>query len=81
MNFTFSQEQQMLLDTTRRYLQDQASFETRHAQHHQPHNNAHPIWQGMAELGLLAVNTPAQFDGLGCGPVETMLVMQAVGES
>lgn len=81
MDFTFSQEQQMLLDTTRRYLQDQASFESRHAEHHQPHNNAHTIWQGMAELGLLAVNTPAQFDGLGCGPVETMLVMQAVGES
>jgi alkylation response protein AidB-like acyl-CoA dehydrogenase len=81
MDFTFSQEQQMLLDTTRRFLQDQASFDIRHAQLHQPCDNAHPIWQGLKELGLLAVNTPAQFNGLGFGPVETMLIMQAVGES
>lgn len=81
MDFTFTHEQQLLQATTRRYLQDRAGFDTRRAGIHQAHPHDSAIWQGLAELGLLALNTPAEFDGLGCGPIETLLVMQAVGES
>jgi alkylation response protein AidB-like acyl-CoA dehydrogenase len=80
MDFTFDQEQQMLQETTRRYLQKNGGFEARRARLHQPLRHTDAIWQGLAEMGLLALTVPPEFDGLGCGPVETMLVMQVVGE-
>jgi alkylation response protein AidB-like acyl-CoA dehydrogenase len=80
MDFTFTQEQQMLQDTCRRYLQDHASVASRHAQIHQPQTHDNAVWQGLAELGLLALHVAPEYDGLGCGPTESMLVMQAAGE-
>ncbi len=80
MDFTLSQEQQMLQETSRRFLQDHAGFDEHRRQQHQPQLPSSALWQGLAELGLLAINTPSEFDGLGLGPIETMLVMQTVGE-
>ena len=80
MDFTFTQEQQMLQDSCRRYLQNQASVASRHAQIHQPQTHDGVVWQGLAELGLLALHVAPEYDGLACGPIEAMLVMQAAGE-
>lgn len=80
MDFSLTQEQQMLQETCRRYLQDHASVASRHAQIHQTHTHHSPVWQGLAELGLLALHVAPDYDGLACGPAEAMLVMQAAGE-
>ena len=80
MDFTFTQEQQMLQDSCRRYLQDHASVASRHPHIHQPHTHESAVWQGLAELGLLALQVAPEYDGLACGPIEAMLVMQAAGE-
>lgn len=80
MDFSFTQEQHMLLDTTRRFLQDHASLTSRKDSHSKITQSSDPLWRGMAELGLLALTIPTEFGGLGCGAVETMLVMQAAGE-
>jgi alkylation response protein AidB-like acyl-CoA dehydrogenase len=80
MDFSFTQEQHMLLDTTQRFLQDHAGLAARKNSHSNITQCSDPLWQGMAELGLLALNIPSEYDGLGCGAVETMLVMQAAGE-
>ncbi len=80
MDFSFTQEQQMLQETCRRYLQDHASVASRHVRIHQPLLHDSAIWQGLAELGLLALHVAPQYDGLGCGSTEAMLVMQAAGE-
>jgi len=80
MDFSFTQEQQMLQDTCRRYLQDHASVASRHARIHQPLSHDSAIWQGLAALGLLALHVAPDYDGLGCGSTEAMLVMQVAGE-
>lgn len=80
MNFTFTQEQQMLQDTCRRYLQDHAGIASRRDRLHQPLLHDSAIWRGLAELGLLALQVEADYDGLACGSTEAMLVMQAAGE-
>lgn len=80
MDFTFTQEQQMLQDTCRRYLHDHAAVTSRPARIHQPLSHDSAIWQGLAELGLLALHIAPDYDGLGCGSTEAMLVMQAAGE-
>ncbi|HEX7650819.1 MAG TPA: acyl-CoA dehydrogenase family protein, partial [Noviherbaspirillum sp.] len=38
------------------------------------------VWQGLADLGLLALNVPEEEGGVGGGAIETMLMMNAAGE-
>ena len=81
MDFTFSEEQQMLLDTARRFVARDYSFETRRQIKEQsPEGFSRPVWQGLADLGLLALNVPEADGGLGGGAIETMLAMNAIGE-
>ena len=81
MDFTFTEEQQMLLETTRRFIARDYTFETRRkrlATSGQPADRK--IWQGLADLGLTALNVPEQHGGLGGSAIDTMLVMTALGE-
>lgn len=80
MDFSFTSEQKMLLDTTQRFLQDHAGLATRKNTQSNIMQSSDPLWRGLNELGLLALNISLEYGGLGCGAVETMLVMQAAGE-
>jgi alkylation response protein AidB-like acyl-CoA dehydrogenase len=81
MDFTFSQEQQMLLETTRRFIAKDYTFETRNRiRNDTPHAHSRQVWQGLADLGLLSLNVPEADGGLGGGAIDTMLVMTAMGE-
>jgi alkylation response protein AidB-like acyl-CoA dehydrogenase len=81
MDFTFSEEQQMLLETTRRFIAKDLGFETRRHSHDATADGfSRAAWQGFADLGLLALQIPEQDGGLGGTPVDTMLVMTALGE-
>lgn len=81
MDFTFSEEQQMLQETTRRFIAKDYSFETRRQIKEKSARGFSPeVWQGFADLGLLALNVPEQDGGLGGNPIDTMLVMAAMGE-
>ncbi len=81
MDFTFSEEQQMLLDTTRRFIAKEYGFEARHRiRQTSPEGFSREIWHGLADLGLLALNVPAADGGLGGSAIDNMLVMNAIGE-
>jgi alkylation response protein AidB-like acyl-CoA dehydrogenase len=81
MDFTFTEEQQMLLDTTRRFVAKDYGFETRRQiKEKSPEGFSREVWQGLADIGLLALNVPEQDGGLGGSPIDTMLAMNAVGE-
>jgi alkylation response protein AidB-like acyl-CoA dehydrogenase len=80
MDFSFTSEQKMLLETTQRFLQDHAGLAAKKNSHASVTQSTDPLWQGLTELGLLALNIPSAYGGLDCGAVETMLVMQAAGE-
>jgi alkylation response protein AidB-like acyl-CoA dehydrogenase len=81
MDFNFSDEQQMLLDTTRRFVAKDYAFEARRQIKEKSERGFSPnVWQGFADLGLLSLNVPEEEGGLGAGPIETMLVMTAMGE-
>jgi alkylation response protein AidB-like acyl-CoA dehydrogenase len=54
-------------------------FEQRKACAAQPHGWSRAMWAKYAEMGLLALPFDARHGGLGCGPVELMLVMEALG--
>jgi alkylation response protein AidB-like acyl-CoA dehydrogenase len=80
MDFAFTEEQMMLLDTTRRFIEREYDFETRRRIAAAEPGISASAWKTLAELGLLALLIPEDDGGLGGGPVETLLVMTALGE-
>ncbi|MEO8152951.1 MAG: acyl-CoA dehydrogenase [Rhizobacter sp.] len=79
MDFSFSEEQQQLQDAIARFVQGDYSFERRKGIVASPEGWSKEVWQGLADLGVLAMNVPEAHGGLGHGPVETLLAMQATG--
>lgn len=81
MDFTFTEEQQMLLDTTRRFVAKDYGFEARRQiKEKSPEGFSREVWQRLADIGLLSLNVPEEDGGLGGSAIDTMLVMNAVGE-
>ncbi|WP_136417479.1 acyl-CoA dehydrogenase family protein [Herbaspirillum sp. ST 5-3] len=81
MDFTFTEEQQMLVDTTRRFIAKDYGFEARQKiKATSPQGFSREVWQSLADIGLLSLNVPEADGGLGGSPIDTMLVMNAVGE-
>jgi alkylation response protein AidB-like acyl-CoA dehydrogenase len=80
MDFNFSDEQQLLADTVQRFIRDDYSFEARREILKSKAGWSRETWQALSGLGLTALNVPEEHGGLGSGPVETMLVMNALGE-
>lgn len=81
MDFTFTEEQQMLLDTTRRFVAKDYGFEARRKiKEKSPDGFSREVWQSLADIGLLALNVPEADGGMGGSAIDTMLVMNAIGE-
>ncbi len=79
MDFSFNDEQQMLLDTTQRFLASEYTFEHRHKLLESAQGWSPELWKQLADLGLLAVDIPEADGGIGAGAVGVMLVAQAAG--
>jgi alkylation response protein AidB-like acyl-CoA dehydrogenase len=80
MDFNFTDEQQLLADTVRRFVREHYSFEARREILQSKDGWSRDLWQQLAGLGLTALNVPEEHGGLGAGPIDTMLVMNALGE-
>lgn len=81
MNFELSEEQTMLKDTVDRLLSKSYSFQQRQAYAGEADGWSRALWAQYAELGLLALPFDPEHGGLGYGPVEMMLVMEALGSA
>ena len=80
MDFSFNDEQQMLLDSTRRFIAERYGFEQRNKVRASAEGWSREVWAQLADLGLLAINIPEDEGGIGAGPVGTMLVGNTIGE-
>ncbi len=81
MDFEFSEEQQQLGDVVARYLTDQYGFDRFRAIKNSAAGWDPAVWRGLADLGVLGINVPAEQGGLGFGPLETLAMMGACGRS
>jgi pimeloyl-CoA dehydrogenase small subunit len=79
MDFEYSPDQQLLSDSVARLLADHYDFEARKRYLQTGAGWSRPIWSRFAELGLLALPFAAENGGLGGGPVESLIVMEAFG--
>lgn len=79
MDFDLSEEQTLLKQSAERLLQDQYDFEARKQHGADEPGWSRAMWAKFAELGLLAIPFSEEDGGLGGGPVELMLVSEAMG--
>ncbi len=80
MNFSFSEEQNMLKDSVARFVQEQYDIDTRHAIANSEQGFSTENWALFAELGWLSIPFPEALGGFGGSAVDTMAVMEEMGK-
>lgn len=79
MDFSLTEEQQMLQESVRRYLESSYTLEHRAGILAGESGWSATTWAELADLGLLALDMDEADGGIGAGPVGTMLVAQTTG--
>jgi alkylation response protein AidB-like acyl-CoA dehydrogenase len=80
MNFSFTEEQNMLKDSVARFVADQYDFEARRKVADSEAGFSAENWQTFAELGWLSIPFSEELGGFGGGAVDTMAVMEELGK-
>ena len=78
MDFDFSDDQEMLRDTVRRWVEKDYGFEHRRGIVKAGGFSA-TTWRQLAELGVLGLQVPEAHGGMGFGAVDAMVVMEELG--
>lgn len=82
MNFDFSEEQQLLRNSLRSFLQQRYGFETRRASIATPFGRSPALWRALAdELGVIGLAFPERVGGLDADAVSTLVVMEELGRA
>src|SRR5689334_21234833 len=79
MNFQFNEEQRLLEETVRRYVEREYNFEQRKRILGSEPGWSRDVWNSFADLGLLALNVPEEHGGMNATPIDTLLVMDVLG--
>jgi len=80
MNFDYSEEQQLLADSVRRFLAKEYDFESR-KRIISGAGWSEAVWAKFAEMGLTGLPLSPDHGGFGGGAVDLMSVMEAFGEA
>jgi alkylation response protein AidB-like acyl-CoA dehydrogenase len=81
MNFDYNEEQQLLADSVRRYLQKDYDFEARKKILAAPEGWSERVWSTFVDMGLTGLPLSPDYGGFGGGAVDLMSVMEAFGEA
>jgi len=81
MNFDYNEEQQLLADSVRRFLQKDYDFEARKKILATKEGWSERVWATLAEMGLTGLPLSPDYGGFGGGAVDLMSVMEAFGEA
>jgi alkylation response protein AidB-like acyl-CoA dehydrogenase len=80
MNFDYSEEQQLLADSIRRFLEKEYGFEARKSIVAGA-GWSQAVWAKLAEMGITGLPLSPDYGGFGGGAVDLMSVMEAFGEA
>ena len=81
MDFSFSDEQRALEESMQRLLAREYGFERRRAIERSAEGWSRETWRALADLGVLGINVPEEYGGLGQGALETLIVMNLFGRA
>lgn len=79
MNFSLSEEQQMLKDSAARFVQQEYSFERRQEDVKKQAGFDPELWKQLADLGWLAIPFQEENGGFGGDATDLMLLMEQLG--
>ena len=79
MNFDFSEEQKLLADQVKRFLDERSDMAVIRQALEGEQKFAPQVWQGLADMGLIGTAIPEQYGGTGAGYLELCLVSQQIG--
>jgi alkylation response protein AidB-like acyl-CoA dehydrogenase len=81
MNFDYNEEQQLLADSVRRFLQKDYDFETRKKIVASAEGWSPKTWATFTEMGLTGLPFSPDYGGFGGGAIDLMGVMEAFGDA
>jgi alkylation response protein AidB-like acyl-CoA dehydrogenase len=81
MDFDLNEEQRLLAESVRRFVERDYDFEARRRIVASSAGTSEAAWATLAELGLLALPVPAAYGGFGGGAADMASVMEAFGEA
>jgi len=79
MDFNFTEEQLMLKETAKHFIEGQCTHELVRAMEKDEIGYKQELWAKIAELGWLGIMIPEDYSGFGLGLQELVLVMEEVG--
>lgn len=81
MDLKFTDEQQMLRETTQTLCRDGSGVEVVRAMEHDALGVPEPLWSRMREAGLTAILVPEQYGGLGLDLVSCAVIYEELGRA
>ena len=81
MNFDYNEEQQLLADPVRRFMQKDYGFEGRRKVVASAEGYSDAVWASFAEMGLTGIPFSPDYGGFGGGAIDLLSVMEAFGEA
>ena len=81
MDFEYSDEQRLLSETLRKFLNTGYTFDAREKLMKTTPGYSEDVWAALAEMGILGVPFDADLGGFGGTTVDMMVVMEALGEA
>jgi alkylation response protein AidB-like acyl-CoA dehydrogenase len=81
LDFEFSEDQELLRATVRRFLAEQAPISYVRAQLDDERGTTDNVWSGLAALGVTGLLVPESCGGAGMGMVDIAVVLEEVGRA
>ncbi|WP_233849966.1 acyl-CoA dehydrogenase family protein [Paraburkholderia sp. HD33-4] len=79
MDFEYSEEQQMLADSLRRFVKLDYSFAKRRNIARSGNAFDHSVWSHLADMGVPGLTIPSEYGGFGEGPSSQLVVQRELG--
>jgi len=79
MDFNYSEEQQMLADSLRRFIDTEYTFARRRASARGGNSLDRAAWAQLAEMGVLGLTVPAEYGGFGESAASQLVVQRELG--
>ncbi|MDA9230247.1 acyl-CoA/acyl-ACP dehydrogenase [Alphaproteobacteria bacterium] len=81
MNFDFSDDQKMLKDQARKFLDDRCTLADVRKVLESDASHDDDVWKGLCELGFTGAAIPEAYGGLGLGALELCVLAEELGRS
>jgi alkylation response protein AidB-like acyl-CoA dehydrogenase len=81
MNFGFNDEQELLRSTARKFFENEVGSDTVRRLMETPEGMSPELWAKLAEQGWLGLVFPDQYDGMGLGLVDLVVLMEEMGRA